>query len=1517
MKQNRLFKHLLVCLVALLFGGFAMAAITQQTGSAASSAASDEAQAVAESDGWTYRDFGIDLVSILTDEQRVDKQAQAFGVLVAEDGTLSQVAVDAPEANVVLTGTYWNDHGWTGTTAKVRVEGPVQIDLGNCYYGSGDIKVTNAEGETVATGTLQSSNTCWGQDHTSIGSVKYTGGATTLTITYNSYLPYIGVKAIEATAVEVAYALGDVECMGDILPAGGTYAAGDAYTIPAKNFTLYKEGYTLTGWTDGQNVYAIGQTITLNADLTLTPVFTQNEVSLADRTEPVTVRFDFQRQNGAPTVQWEGKSGLVWVAQAVVEGHTIDVPAFLSTSPGKLANANWTDWAQINGGTTFTIPSAKGAVVNIESYSATTTTTIDGQTDYTANGNTVTYNVMSTAATIDIVIGDGSYFRYISTLLPVPEKGFEPATFDNAASEVVWNLNTVDDYATANVVEPEGAITLATVNVGDFTLTVDAPSAGANSGVKMLKLQPTGGDNTSVEFVVKPYRGLTFTPAKVYAKVARFGTDGGTLNVSARNAEGEEVTLATGLIPARNNKSQADDAKGSDPKYTTEFSLDVPASLATAEGFTLVVTESGLATNKQWGIGDVHVSGTVDGQTEDVAKYAFAAKANPERGGQVNVYPQGDEFDEGTELKLTATKNFGYRFVNWTDGQGQVVSTEPVFFYTLLADAELTANFEAVNTYELAYAVEGGANLYQVQPTPAPTVRDGKNMYEEGTEVTLSATGNAILAFNNWSSGETSSEIKLLMDRDYDLTANFSAVDYIVGWDFYLPGNSGRVADFYSTTDNDNAQLILVDNEGNTAGWLDKSTQGQGGYESMAGAAVNWKKLGQYHYQTRINAKDFTNIKVKSQLLYNYNAYTHVLLQWSADGEQWLTAGDITMPGVKTVTNCDFDLPADADHAETLYIRWLPDLDGPKDGSNAPDNDGTAISNIFVLGDAAVFDDGTAPVLLSTVPAEGATNASASGRIVLNFDEKVKVNPNYGWASVSVVDTEASSAFGIAPVVSGKTVIYEYKNLSYGTKYQVSVPGGTISDLAGNTLQEPISLTFTTMAKPTVQKALYDFIVPDNGSFKEALAAATARTDQSKRFRIFVRQGDYIIPANQDVKVDGNDGKQYPDPKTSFGSPNVSIIGEGMDVTSIANQMPNDLSENPDAGKGGVANPLEGIRTSGVLYLTSGAQNTYFQDITLKTNTPDGTGRNVVLVDGGNKTICKDVCLWAYQDTYVSDNSRNFYYFEGGLLRGRTDFLCGSGDVFYNQVTLQMCEKGGYIAVPRDNVQYGYVFKDCTIKGETADVNGNYYLGRPWTKGAEVYYIDTRMEAIPYAEGWANMSSDGCTRMCEWNSTSANGNPIDLTGRTTVLGGNPNNPWMTEAEAQEIGNMANMFGDWDPRLATEQAPVPTGLELTGTTLSWDDNDYTLCWAVVKDGRVVSFTTEPQYTVDDASANWAVRAANEMGGLSAPADLSTATAVQSVVLPESSSAAVYSLQGIRVSKPAAGVYIRDGRKVVVK
>lgn len=1451
------------------------------------------------------------------------------GLKMNGDGTFTRVEADDAGANAVISGKYHsNEHGISNFSATVKVEGPVKVSMGTCAWG-GDVTIKNGAGETVGTFNTNT-GACYHQDKSSnIAFAYYKGEATTLTISGGSYTPYFAVEAVDASDIpsdiKITYALGNIAAEGT-LPANDKAEMGKEYTLPL-NRSLYVEGKTLTAWSDGSNTYKPGSKLTAgDKDITLTAVFTDNKVSLGNRTEEVEVTFDFQRKNGAPVLSYQNKTG-IYVTQAVVNGEAIDVKLdFDTNNGGKIANGNWNDWCQMNGGTKLVIPSCKGATVSLEAYDPVTTTTIDGQKDY-ISGKIISYAIANTAATIDVVIGDGSYYRYVKVLLPVVQGG-GGKTFDNASANIVWNLNDADNYAIANTVEPDDAFTMTTVSMGDFTVGIGAPDDKddvPNRGVKMLKLQPTGGDNTNVEFIVKPTKGLTLTTSKVYAKVVRYGTDGGTLNVSAKNGEGKEVTLATGLIPARNNTTKATDKKGSEANWCYEFSLDVPAELATAESFSLVVTESGLATSKQWGIGDVRITGTVNGTTQDVAKYTFAAKVSPEKSGTVNIYPQGIEYDEGTELKLTATKNFGYKFVNWTDNEGNEISTENVFNYTLNANTELTANFEAVNTYELALSVDG-TNDYMVAVAPAPTVVNGKNMYEQGTEVKLEANQyEGLVTFTNWSDGDTNGEKTIIMKENTTLTATYVETDIIAGWDFYRAGASGRKADFAAEdNDADVLNLLKTSDPAQVSGWLDKSTVAAGGYESFAGAAVNWREgtkngdVGYWHWQTKVNAAAFTDINVQFDMLYNYNAYQTYNAEYSLDGETWKQFGSITMTAAKTPASFSEKLPTEADNQASIYIRMLPDKTSKIDGSVSV-NDGNALAMFFITGTPKLINDGKAPVLLSTVPAEGATNTSANGRIVLTFDEKVKLAED-AVAYINDAHVNSNTQNPITGKVNGKTVVFDYKALNYATDYQFVLPANNVSDMTDNTLSEAITISFTTMMKPSVNRGQYDFIVPDNGTFKEALQAAAQRPDNSKRYRIFVKKGNYVIPAVGKSYTHDGFTYPYPDPRTSFNSPNVSIIGEDRDLTTITNEMPNSLVDNPDAGKGGMANPIEGIRTSGVLYLTSGAQNTYFQDIKLWSATADGTGRNVVLVDGGNKTICKNVCLWAYQDTYVSDNARNLYYFEGGLLRGRTDFLCGSGDVFYNGVTLQMCEEGGYLAVPRDNVKYGYVFKDCVIKGETSKVDGNYFLGRPWTEGAEVYYIDTRMEAVPYGQGWAEMSDGGCTRMAEYNSTTASGSLIDLSARATKLGKvtqNPNNPILTAEEAEEIGNMKNMFGDWDPTLATEQAPVPTNVKLEGSTLSWDDSNYVFCWAVCKDGNVVDFTTEPTYTVS-GEGNWSVRAANEMGGLSEAAAANGSTGIENIVTETANTQdAIYNLQGIRVAKAEKGIYIVNGRKVVVK
>lgn len=1111
-------------------------------------------------------------------------------------------------------------------------------------------------------------------------------------------------------------------------------------------------------------------------------------------------------------------------------------------------------------------------------------------------------------------------------------------TYQNEEASVSWPFND-DNYATQYTKSPEKGFSLVSVNTGDLeyvakksTKTLDENG----SPMVMAGFSPVGSTK-AVEWTVKPSKGLTFTPTSISTYVNRFGTDAENgVTVTAKLSDGTSVDLGN-FTALRENKTTETDKFSKNENLTNhiviQLTAEQQAQLTSAEGFTLSCTV-GVGSAKQQGFADVHINGLLNGTVQQVEQYTLSAAVSTVGAGTVKVSPAGTVFDAETSITITATKNFGYKFVNWTDANNQVVSTDEAYTFSISTNTALKANFEQINTYALNYKVEGGAKDYMISASPVPTVVEGKNMYEEGTEVTLTASSNDILTFTNWNDGETGAERKINMNADQSFTAAYSSKDFIAGWDFYKEAKSGRAADF-AAEDNDADQLILRDADGNAYGWLDKSNSA-GGYEGK-NAAVNWttvstKPLGETYWQTKVNATAFTDIKVKSSMLYNYNAYETYNVEYSLNGTDWTKVGAINMPGAKAWTDGEFTLPSDANNKAEVYIRWIADKTSSIKGATG-NNDGIAIAGIYITGTAQLVNDGKAPVLVNTVPAEGATNASANGKIVLTFDEKVKLTGN------------AAATLGaqkIEGAVSGKTITFAYKGLNYATAYTFTLAAGSVADLTDNATDQAIVLNFTTKTKPAVTKALYDFIVPTDGNFKAALAAAAKRTDTSKRFRIFIKQGDYKIPADENSKVTGGDGKSYANPTIYMNTPNVSIIGEGMDNTSLTNTIPD--AEYKNANQKNPANVLEGIGKGDVLCLQKEATGTYFQDLKMYSSMGDAKGRDIVLNDQSNKTICKNVNLWAYQDTYVSNNQNGKFYFEDGILRGRTDYLCGKGDVYYNNVELWICEKGGYLAVPSQPKKYGYIFKDCTIKDatEAKDLNGNYTLGRPWGKGTPIaLYIDTKMEAIPSAAGWDEMSGGYPKRFAEYNSTTSTGSTVDLKDRKKVYdaydsknGDNYVNRRNETAEspilaAEEaafytVENIMGQDDDWDPTAATEQASAPTNVKLNGITLAWDNNDYALLWAVCKNGKVVDFTITPSYIVDDASATWSVRAANEMGGLSEATIVGQGTGIRNIASATAAviKTAIFAADGTQLSNLQKGINIivktlADGSKKTSK
>ncbi len=469
-----------------------------------------------------FVDIKLDFTNgaFLTAEEKPDANAPmlSFGIAIAEDGTPTRVAADAANANIKIEGKYHSDqHGLANFCATVKVDSPVKIGMGSCKWG-GTVKVKNQAGEDVANSFNTNNGACWATKDGADKNVIYTyykGDATTLTIAGGSYTPYLSVETVELedipSTMKVSFYQGMSAAEG-ILPTGFEVEDGKTFKIPA-NRTLYLEGYTLTGWCDGfdqtSKTYKIGEDITAVGDtqLSLQPVLQSNEVTLDKRQNEVEIVWDFQQKNGAPIVAVEGKT-LFWVAQAEVNGDTIDVKMDIDATSGKVANGSWQDWCQINPGTKLTIPVIKGAVISFESYSATTTTTIAG--DVINQGTkSPTYTYQGDDSTVDIVIGDGTYFRYVKVVLPIPPYNLNIFDTDFYGLYLPYQASVPegitaytgalsDDQATLTLSKVEGVIPANTAvlvksnAVGEYTFNVsneETVEAIANNSLKGVTVE--------------------------------------------------------------------------------------------------------------------------------------------------------------------------------------------------------------------------------------------------------------------------------------------------------------------------------------------------------------------------------------------------------------------------------------------------------------------------------------------------------------------------------------------------------------------------------------------------------------------------------------------------------------------------------------------------------------------------------------------------------------------------------------------------------------------------------------------------------------------------------------------------------------------------------------------------------------------------------------------------------------------------------------------------------------------
>ncbi len=399
---------------------------------------------VAATQALNYASTFRDIKATLTELQSLATESEVY-ITVAEDGTIKQTD-NADEAAATLKGKWHGtSYGWSSFTADVPVKGCVKITYATHDFGN-DIVVTNDAGTQVA--KLNTTGAKWSSNPNNVVVAYYRiNEATTLHFSKANYNPYFAVEAIdeadlpaEVTNYTVTFAAGEGT---GTAPAAIEVEAGSKITAP-KNYYLYKEGYTLTGWNDGTTTYAVGAEIAPEADMTLTAVFTENEVSLADRTDAVTISYDLSGYNDNPKYKFESGNGII-VTQATVNGKSIDVKVDVDATNGKFAH-NGSGWHYVLAGTKVTVPSAKDATIAVSTYNdeGATSMTFAGNKG-TVSNKVVSYTATAEAATCEIAQVENNYWNKLTITLPAVESDEPGEETAHTWDFTQWSETTVEN----------------------------------------------------------------------------------------------------------------------------------------------------------------------------------------------------------------------------------------------------------------------------------------------------------------------------------------------------------------------------------------------------------------------------------------------------------------------------------------------------------------------------------------------------------------------------------------------------------------------------------------------------------------------------------------------------------------------------------------------------------------------------------------------------------------------------------------------------------------------------------------------------------------------------------------------------------------------------------------------------------------------------------------------------------------------------------------------------------------
>jgi hypothetical protein len=385
-------------------------------------------------------------------------------------------------------------------------------------------------------------------------------------------------------------------------------------------------------------------------------------------------------------------------------------------------------------------------------------------------------------------------------------------------------------------------------------------------------------------------------------------------------------------------------------------------------------------------------------------------------GGSVST--TGGTFASGTQVSITATPNAGYSFSGWSNG-----STANPLTVTLNSNTSITANFQViVNSFTLTVtAGEGG------------TVTGGGE-YEEGTDVTITASSNYCQQFVSWSDGDSNNPRIVNIDSDLNLSAQFESAMNETEYSLVkLRYPCAHVIDVNKPYNETNKYLIgptawlsvsvqeqygeyyyPTENDYNPPGYFTidphNMTHGDFNNDGLQDVLVTWatfthtlERESRLNYSVLLNNGDGSmsidnNAFTSNSVHNNHFAYRTIVEDFNNDGYDDIVSASMgviqRLPGQDPYTRWE-KIPLLFNTGDGQFYDASTNIEGQEDGVSPPE--GHSFGHEIAAGD--VDGDGDIDIFTGKILLINDGSGNFSNRTNLLIDE-LKPNGRNLWSSV-------------------------------------------------------------------------------------------------------------------------------------------------------------------------------------------------------------------------------------------------------------------------------------------------------------------------------------------------------------------------------------------------------------------------------------------------------------------------------------------------------------------------------------